>query len=109
MCLRKSCQKYNQCDHACIITRAEAGGSAFMPDTDVPKEEVDKGFLHAALNLGALYARFQHKSQAFAALKEAVMMAQEANDQACLQVKFQWLAIVSLQLSFSSPSSSAYA
>ena len=62
-----------------------------MPDTDVPKEEVDKGFLHAALNLGALYARFQHKSQAFAALKEAVMMAQEANDQACLQVKFQWL------------------
>ena len=69
-----------------------------MPDTDVPKEEVDKGFLHAALNLGALYARFQHKSQAFAALKEAVMMAQEANDQACLQVN---LGIISMARLFS--------
>jgi len=80
-----------QAIHKWLVIRAEAGGSAFMPDTDVPKEEVDKGFLHAALNLGALYARFQHKSQAFAALKEAVMMAQEANDQACLQHALAWL------------------
>ena len=43
------------------------------------------------LNLAALHARFNHKAEAAAALREAVMMAQESNDHVCLQHALTWL------------------
>ena len=72
--------------HRWLVIRAETGLSSSNPieaasASAPPQDEVDKGFLHAALNLGALYARFEHQEEAFSALKEAIMMAQEANDQ----------------------------
>jgi len=60
-------------------------------DTDKLSEEVDRGFRYAALNLAALHANFQHKSEAISALKEAIMMAQESNDHLCLQHALTWL------------------
>lgn len=50
-----------------------------------------RGNRFAALNLGALHARFHHKEEAVLALKEAIMMAQEANDHVCLQHALSWL------------------
>ncbi|KAG1652562.1 Anaphase-promoting complex subunit 5 [Nymphon striatum] len=40
---------------------------------------------YAALNLAALQAHFGHKEEAMSALKEAITVAHEANDNACLQ------------------------
>ena len=54
-------------------------------------EDMDKGFRYAALNLAALHARFNHREEAVSALKEAIMMAQEANDHVCLQHALTWL------------------
>lgn len=54
-------------------------------------EDCNKGFRYAALNLAALHARFNHKDEAAAALREAVMMAQESNDHVCLQHALSWL------------------
>lgn len=68
------------------------------PDPDVEKmnEEADRGFRYAALNLAALHANFQHGEDAIiSALKEAIMMAQEANDHLCLQHALTWLFRVS--------------
>lgn len=64
------------------------------PDPDVEKmnEEADRGFRYAALNLAALHANFQHGQESIiSALKEAIMMAQEANDHLCLQHALTWL------------------
>ncbi len=64
------------------------------PEMDVEKlnEEADRGFRYAALNLAALHANFGHQKEAVvSALKEAIMMAQEANDHLCLQHALTWL------------------
>ena len=55
-----------QAIHKWLVIRAEAGGDKGLtnpadPANATPQDEVDKGFLHAALNLGALYARFDHQ------------------------------------------------
>ena len=69
--------------------------SFFNPDTandnDKMGEDADRGFRYAALNVAAMHARFQHDEEAFLALKEAIMMAQEANDHLCLQHALTWL------------------
>ncbi|XP_023229697.1 anaphase-promoting complex subunit 5-like isoform X1 [Centruroides sculpturatus] len=54
-------------------------------------EETDRNFRYAALNLAILHAKFGHKNEALSALKEAIMMAQEANDNICLQHALSWL------------------
>ena len=41
--------------------------------------------------MAALHARFQHNEEATLALKEAIMMAQDANDHLCLQHALTWL------------------
>ena len=65
---------------------------AFLqPDLPEVSEEADRGFRYAALNLAALNARFNHKSEAMNFLREAIMMAQEANDHHCLQHALTWL------------------
>lgn len=55
------------------------------------QEEVNKGFRYAALNLAGLHAKYNHKESAMSVLKEAMMMAQEANDHVCLQHALSWL------------------
>lgn len=60
-------------------------------DNLVLNEDMNKGFRYAALNLAALHARFGHGDEAASALREAIMMAQEANDHVCLQHALSWL------------------
>ena len=60
-------------------------------DNEKLSEDADRGFRYAALNLAAMHARFQHQEEALLALKEAIMMAQEANDHLCLQHALTWL------------------
>ena len=54
-------------------------------------EDTNRGYRYAALNIAALHARFSHKEEATAALREAIMMAQESNDHVCLQHALSWL------------------
>ncbi|PSN35870.1 Anaphase-promoting complex subunit 5 [Blattella germanica] len=54
-------------------------------------EEKSRGYRYAALNLAILLAKFNHKKEALYALKEAIMMAHEANDNVCLQHALAWL------------------
>lgn len=71
----------------------------FDRNTSVPQdskvtpvsEDATRSFRYAALNLAVLYARFGHKEEAFAALSEAIMLAQEVNDNICLQHALTWL------------------
>ncbi|KAH0537436.1 hypothetical protein KQX54_000064, partial [Cotesia glomerata] len=53
-------------------------------------EDISRIFRYAALNLAALHAQFQHKTVAQTALKEAIVMAQEAGDNVCLQLAHAW-------------------
>ncbi|XP_052222567.1 anaphase-promoting complex subunit 5-like isoform X3 [Dreissena polymorpha] len=52
---------------------------------------------YAALNLAALHYRFGHKEEALAPLQEAIGMAQDANDNVCLQHALGWLHRLSEQ------------
>ncbi|XP_011314211.1 anaphase-promoting complex subunit 5 [Fopius arisanus] len=54
-------------------------------------DDRSRTFRYAALNLAALHAQFDHKDVAKAALKEAIMMAQEAGDNVCLQLAHAWM------------------
>ncbi|XP_070532734.1 anaphase-promoting complex subunit 5-like [Ptychodera flava] len=54
-------------------------------------EAVGHSFRYAALNLAGVHCRFGHMEEALAALKEAISMAQEANDSVCLQHAAGWL------------------
>ncbi|GFN82740.1 anaphase-promoting complex subunit 5-like [Plakobranchus ocellatus] len=49
---------------------------------------------YAALNLASLQYRFGNKEECRAALKEAIMLAQEGNDQVCLQHALVWLNLL---------------
>ncbi|XP_012287472.1 anaphase-promoting complex subunit 5 [Orussus abietinus] len=60
-------------------------------ETRSPTEDRARTFRYAALNLAALHAQFGHKEVARSALKEAVMMAQEAGDNVCLQHAHAWM------------------
>ncbi|KAK3088849.1 hypothetical protein FSP39_024561 [Pinctada imbricata] len=46
---------------------------------------------YGALNLAALHFRFGHREESLAALHEAIRMAQETNDNVCLQHALSWL------------------
>lgn len=50
-----------------------------------------KGLRYAALNLAILQAQFNHKKEALCALKEAIALAHEANDNVCLQHAQAWM------------------
>ena len=77
------------------------GSGGFIPGTGclitqevnpiLKPEEVNKGFRYAALNLVSLHSRFGHGESAKSALREAISMAQSANDRACLQHALGWL------------------
>ncbi|XP_033223750.1 anaphase-promoting complex subunit 5 isoform X2 [Belonocnema kinseyi] len=54
-------------------------------------DDRSRTFRYAALNLAALHAQFNHKDVARSALKEAIMMAQEAGDNVCLQLAHAWM------------------
>lgn len=54
-------------------------------------DDIGRSFRYAALNLAALHCRFGHKEEALAALREAITMAQETNDNICLQHALSWL------------------
>ncbi|XP_076316414.1 anaphase promoting complex subunit 5 ida isoform X1 [Tachypleus tridentatus] len=60
-------------------------------------EETTRSFRYAALNLAILHAKFGHREEGLAALKEAITMAQEANDSICLQHSLCWLYRLSPQ------------
>ncbi|XP_059168333.1 anaphase-promoting complex subunit 5-like [Physella acuta] len=49
---------------------------------------------YAALNLASLQFRFGNKEECRAALQEAIRMAQESNDQICLQHALVWLNLL---------------
>ncbi|CAG5119775.1 unnamed protein product [Candidula unifasciata] len=49
---------------------------------------------YAALNLASLQFRFGNKDECRAALKEAIRLAQESNDQVCLQHALVWLNLL---------------
>ena len=57
----------------------------------IKPEEANKGFRYAALNLVSLHSRFGHRESAMSALREAISMAQSANDRVCLQHALGWL------------------
>ncbi|XP_071947351.1 anaphase-promoting complex subunit 5-like isoform X2 [Antedon mediterranea] len=57
----------------------------------VSSEEFSQSYRYAALNLASLHSRFGHKEEALLTLKEAIRMAQEANDSVCLQHALGWL------------------
>ncbi|ESP01711.1 hypothetical protein LOTGIDRAFT_238189 [Lottia gigantea] len=57
--------------------------------TSKDKEELTRRY--AALNLAALHFRFGHHGEAMASLIEAIHIAQEANDNICLQHALSWL------------------
>ncbi len=69
------------------------GDSSSAPGTSLGTrpEEAIRGFRYAALNLVALHSRFGYGETAIAALKEAITMAQSANDRVCLQHALGWL------------------
>lgn len=52
---------------------------------------------YAALNLASLHYRFGHREEAMAALREAIGMAQDTNDNICLQHALGWLHRLSEQ------------
>ncbi|XP_076645488.1 anaphase promoting complex subunit 5 ida isoform X1 [Halictus rubicundus] len=54
-------------------------------------EDRSRIFRYAALNLAVLHAQFNHKKVAQVALKEAIMIAQEAGDNVCLQLAHAWM------------------
>ncbi|KAI4477768.1 hypothetical protein M0804_012596 [Polistes exclamans] len=54
-------------------------------------EDKSRMLRYAALNLAVLHAHFNHKKVAEEALKEAIMMAQEAGDNVCLQLAHAWM------------------
>uniref|UniRef100_A0ABM0LZU0 Anaphase-promoting complex subunit 5 n=1 Tax=Saccoglossus kowalevskii TaxID=10224 RepID=A0ABM0LZU0_SACKO len=54
-------------------------------DNDSYATEIGHSFRYAALNLAGVHCRFGHIDEATAALREAITMAQEANDNVCLQ------------------------
>ncbi|XP_058790721.1 anaphase-promoting complex subunit 5 isoform X2 [Phymastichus coffea] len=62
------------------------------PVDSSPRLNEDKlrSFRYAALNLAALHAQFGYKKLAQLALKEAIMLAQEAGDNVCLQLAHSW-------------------
>ena len=77
------------------------GAGGFIPGTGclvnpevtppLKPEEANKGFRYAALNLVSLHSRFGHRASALSALREAISMAQSANDRVCLQHALGWL------------------
>ena len=81
---------YWSSDRNCFQSEAFLNPDA-VNDNDKLSEDVDRGFRYAALNVAALHARFQHNEEATLALKEAIMMAQDANDHLCLQHALTWL------------------
>ncbi|KFM66641.1 Anaphase-promoting complex subunit 5, partial [Stegodyphus mimosarum] len=54
-------------------------------------EDLARSSRYAALNLAIVHALFGHKDEALAALNEAIMVAQEVNDNVCLQYSLAWL------------------
>ncbi|XP_066952222.1 anaphase-promoting complex subunit 5 isoform X1 [Macrobrachium rosenbergii] len=58
-------------------------------------EDQGRGFRYAALNVAALHAQFGHKKVGLAILKEAIRLAQECSDHACLQHALSWLYVLS--------------
>ncbi|QQP50050.1 Uncharacterized protein FKW44_010920, partial [Caligus rogercresseyi] len=80
----------------CLRSKEYAGAirslhMAFAPDLRCPLEEVNKECRYSALNLSALHSRFHHEEEAMAALKEAITLAQDANDTVCLQHALSWI------------------
>ena len=62
------------------------------PSKSHKEEEIaGKGLRYAALNIASLHYRFGHRSEALAAVREAIRMAQETNDTVCLQHALGWL------------------
>ena len=57
-------------------------------------DDINKNFRYAALNLASLHARLGHNEEALAAVKESIMLSQEAKDHACLQHALSWLTRV---------------
>ncbi|XP_022084224.1 anaphase-promoting complex subunit 5-like [Acanthaster planci] len=54
-------------------------------------EGTSKSFRYAALNLAGMHCMFGHREQALLALKEAIRIAHERNDNVCLQHALGWL------------------
>ncbi|XP_066905619.1 anaphase-promoting complex subunit 5 [Halyomorpha halys] len=50
-----------------------------------------RGLCYAALNLSILHSSFNHKEEAMFALKEAITLAHESNDNVCLQHAQAWM------------------
>lgn len=71
----------------------------FDRNTSVPQEckasaaseDMSRSSRYAALNLAIFHALFGHKDEALSALNEAIMVAQEVNDNVCLQYSLAWL------------------
>ncbi|GFS47616.1 anaphase-promoting complex subunit 5 [Nephila pilipes] len=57
----------------------------------VASEDLTRSSRYAALNLAIFHALFGHKEEALSALNEAIMVAQEVNDNVCLQYSLAWL------------------
>ncbi|XP_071802629.1 anaphase-promoting complex subunit 5-like [Asterias amurensis] len=61
-------------------------------DTNSNRDEgTSRSFRYAALNLAGLHCTFGHREEALLALKEAIRIAHESNDNICLQHALSWL------------------
>ncbi|XP_014666222.1 PREDICTED: anaphase-promoting complex subunit 5-like isoform X1 [Priapulus caudatus] len=60
-------------------------------DNKTNADDIGRSCRYAALNLAGLHYRFAHKEEALAAVNEAIRMAQETNDNVCLQHALGWL------------------
>ncbi|XP_034947106.1 anaphase-promoting complex subunit 5 [Chelonus insularis] len=70
----------------------------FLPNSSrITSDDKSRTFRYAALNLAALHAQFDQKKVAQSALREAIMMAQEAGDNVCLQLTHAWIHYLSNQ------------
>lgn len=67
-------------------------------ESSPPKKKVARveeiAMRYAALNLASLQFRFGNREECKAALQEAIMLAQEGNDQVCLQHALVWLNLL---------------
>lgn len=71
-----------------------SNGNNSEPTPAANNVKSNKGLQYSSLNLAILHVHFNHYSEAFASLRECVMLAQEAGDKVCLQLAQSWLCLL---------------
>ncbi|CAI2177474.1 15619_t:CDS:10 [Funneliformis geosporum] len=78
----------------CILTGEYEGAlvNFYKYSNFCPDDSENRGwYQYVLLNLVVLHAKFGHKEQAILAIREAIEIARENNDQECLRLALSWL------------------